>query len=73
MYRCDRDSVWIATRPDSPYLYLCWYDPARRKTRWKSCRTTDRAAAEKAKAAFLLGATHVTNTPYRTRRPSPAC
>ncbi|GIK98088.1 MAG: hypothetical protein BroJett029_22970 [Alphaproteobacteria bacterium] len=55
----DRDSVWIATRPDSRYFYICWYDPVRRKTRWKSCRTTDRATAEKEKAAFLLGANHV--------------
>ena len=48
------DSIWIDSRHDSPNLYLCWYDKAKRKVVWKSCRTTDRTEAERQKAARII-------------------
>jgi integrase len=52
--RNSRDSIWIDARPDSPNLYLCWYDSIKRKVKWKSCRTADRTEAERQKATMLI-------------------
>jgi len=47
--------IWLERRPDSPFWYICFYDPARRKVRRISTRTADRAAAERARAEWVLG------------------
>ena len=47
--------VWLETRPESPFYYVCWYDRAARRVRWESTGTAHPAEAEKARARRVLG------------------